>query len=486
MLTERATGLPVEIGALLAEGGEGRIHRTDRPGVVAKLYHHIVAAPAAKLAALLAMQPVAGIAWPFALLTDRGRIVGYLMNEVADAQPLTALASPRLRRQQAPGFTWFYLHAAARDLARIVGAAQAAGLVVGDLKPENALIDARGRVTLVDADSMQLAGHPCAVGAEGFLAPELVGAELATVERTAEHDGFALGVLVHLLLLGHHPFAGVWRGPGDPPGLDALVKAGHLPGLAVSPQRPGPFAVSPNALHPALRGLLRRCFVDGHRRPAMRPTAAEWAAALTLALDDLVLCDRAPTHFRAAAAGPCPWCARGSFPPPPDPDAPRALVAALLHRAIHADDLPRQAFLWAHHRFATGFEAQRPALDALAEALPVAQRLRHLTERAPDDAEAIALAWRKLSPAGVALGNALVPDLTELAAQAEARLAALGALRRAFAEGIATPGQATALRAAFAEAEAVFGPGSRFLRPYARRSAEADALLQDASAGDFG
>ncbi|MBU0724896.1 MAG: hypothetical protein KJ904_16725 [Alphaproteobacteria bacterium] len=496
ILTDRATGQPVAMGRSLAEGGEGRIHLTDRPGFLAKLYHRPLPGHAAKLAALLALPPVPGVAWPVSSLAGAtGEIVGFLMPEIADALPLTILASPRLRAQMAPGFTWFYLHAAALDLARIVARLHNAGIVIGDLKPENVLIDARGRACLVDADSMQLPGHRCTVGAEGFLAPEMIGADLAGIDRRAAQDGFALGALVHVLLLGHHPFAGVWRGPGDPPGLDALVKAGHLPGLAVSPNRLGPFAAGPNILHPVLRGLIRRCFVDGHRHPEQRPGAADWAEALQAALADLVLCDAAPTHFRAASAGPCPWCARADrqqgqpFAPPPDPSTPLRLMAGELQRALAAGDLPRQAFLWAHHPMLhddTAFGPQRPALDGLAAMLPVVERLVSLSRRAPDDAEALALAWRKLDDAGIALARAVDAGLPDRAVEAERKLDLLAALRQAFAEGIEVPEQALALRHAYEAARTAFGEGNRFLRPYAGRAAQAIRRLDALSRGDFG
>jgi len=186
MPVDAATGQPVTLGAVLAEGGEGRLCATDRPGLVAKLYHRPVPERAVKLAALLLhpARSVAGVAWPVSALRDEaGRTIGFLMPRIEDAQPLTVLANARLRLAQAPGFTWYHLHVAARRLADLVGRLHAAEITVGDLKPENLLVDAKARITLIDADSVQftLAGkmHRCAVGAEGFVAPELVGQDLA-------------------------------------------------------------------------------------------------------------------------------------------------------------------------------------------------------------------------------------------------------------------------------------------------------------------
>ena len=497
MPVDAATGLPVALGAVLAEGGEGRLCATDRSGLVAKLYHRPVPERAVKLAALLLhpARSVAGVAWPASALRDEaGRTIGFLMPRIEDAQPLTVLANARLRLAQAPGFTWYHLHVAARRLADLVGRLHAAEIVVGDLKPENLLVDAKARITLIDADSVQftLAGkmHRCAVGAEGFVAPELVGQDLAAIDRDQSHDRFALGVLIHTLLLGHHPFAGSWQGPGDPPALDGLVRAGHYPGLAVSPQRPGPFAVTPNVLHPALRGLVRRCFVDGHRQPAARPTPAEWVAALDMALEDLVLCAKEPGHFRAESSGPCPWCARraalgiDSFA---DSEAARELMVGGLRKALEAGDLMRQAFLWSHHPLLwqhADFVGEAARLGRMAAALPAVERLRGVLARTPDDAEALVAAWRRMPDLG---DNPLVAALTlpdgrpvaQAVAEAEGRLDRLRQLRASFAAGPPTPESAPALVAAYRQAADAFGADSRFLRPYARRAEAAASLLAE-------
>ncbi len=501
MPVDAATGLPVALGAVLAEGGEGRLCATDRPGLVAKLYPRPVPERAVKLAALLLhpARSVAGVAWPVSALKDEaGRTIGFLMPRIEDAQPLTVLANARLRLAQAPGFTWYHLHVVARRLADLVGRLHAAEITVGDLKPENLLVDAKARITLIDADSVQftLAGqmHRCAVGAEGFVAPELVGKDLAAIDRDQSHDRFALGVLIHMLLLGHHPFAGLWQGAGDPPALDGLVRAGHYPGLAVSPQRPGPFAMTPNALHPALRGLVRRCFVDGHRQPVARPTPSEWTHALDTALDDLVLCAAMPGHFRAAASGPCPWRARraalgiDSFAAS---DAALELIADGLRRSLEAGDPMRQAFLWTHHPLLwqrAEFAGEADRLGRMAAALPAVTRLKTVLERTPDDAEALVAAWHRMPDLGDnPLANPLVGALTlpdgrpiaQAVAEAEGRLDSLRQLRASFAAGPPTPESAPGLVAAYRLAADAFGADSRFLRPYARRAEAAASLLAE-------
>ena len=71
-------------------------------------------------------------------------------------------------------------------------------------------------VALIDADSFQFSlngkSYPCVVGVPDFTPPELHGKNLASVQRTIEHDNFGLAVAIfHLLFMGRHPFAGRYR-----------------------------------------------------------------------------------------------------------------------------------------------------------------------------------------------------------------------------------------------------------------------------------
>jgi predicted Ser/Thr protein kinase len=135
----------------------------------------------------------------------------------------------------------------ALDLARATAAAHAQGIVHRDLKPENVIRTASGAIKILDfglarasapwahdvAPTLTAAGT--LVGTPAYMAPEQIRG--AVID--ARTDVFALGVLLHELATGRHPFGGGPIGevlhqvltaevppldrPGLPPGFEAVV-----------------------------------------------------------------------------------------------------------------------------------------------------------------------------------------------------------------------------------------------------------------------
>ena len=97
--------------------------------------------------------------------------------------------------------------------------------MVGDLNESNVLVTENARISLIDIDSFQVriptAGNVVTyrslVGKPEYTPPELQGVNFRSVDRSYEHDRFALGVLIFQLLMeGNHPFSVRWQGRGDP------------------------------------------------------------------------------------------------------------------------------------------------------------------------------------------------------------------------------------------------------------------------------
>ncbi len=316
--------IPLE-GEPFARGGEAVIWAPPTlPGQLAKVYLAPTPERADKLAAMLANPPDdptakqghTSIAWPTQrLLGEDGPCVGFVMPRVEKALSLFDVYNPKSRLQTWPLFHYGYLLRTALNLAVAVRALHARGYVLADLNESNVLVNVQTLVTVVDTDSFQVrAGgrvFRCAVGKPEYSAPEIRGADFKQIDRTPEHDNFALAVLIfQLLMQGTHPFAGRFTGQGEPETLARRIAAGHWP-FGRPPRGPyepipsaPPFAVLPFPV----RELMRQCFEDGHARPSARPAADDWRRALAEADAELTDCVVNPQHHFHKSLDACPWC----------------------------------------------------------------------------------------------------------------------------------------------------------------------------------
>ena len=99
-----------------------------------------------------------------------------------------------------------------------------------------------------------------------------------------------------------------WKRAGEPPPLEEKIARGLFPHVKPPPDPvvPPPNVPSLNTLHPALVGSMQRCFVDGHKAPRLRPTAAEWRVRLEEAEAAMVQC--AKGHYHSNLLVKCPQC----------------------------------------------------------------------------------------------------------------------------------------------------------------------------------
>lgn len=253
-------------------------------------------------------------AWPLVrIATGNGRVVGFLMTDLtAWYHSFDVFFSPQSRHAAFPGATYALALAAARDLSALVADLHAEHYVIGDLKAGNLWLDAEGRVAISDADSFQFtegeAFFACRVRSDGYIAPELS----ASPERLPDvhTDSFALGVLVHqLLMCGAHPFAGI--GPdGDYRGLDDNAARRRTRLLDPASVRVPPGTPPLSALPRPVRALLKRCFDPGGAGPRSRPSAREWFETLSECATARALkqCSVIATHCYPSDIPWCPWC----------------------------------------------------------------------------------------------------------------------------------------------------------------------------------
>jgi hypothetical protein len=189
---------------LLGEGGEARVYRAGDRAV--KIFHAPSDQKARKLAAFPTALPAEVVA-PAAVATDRaGAVIGYAMPAVLGHEELARLSDRRWRE----GAVWnAEVSVIFTRLSLVLTALHSANVVVGDLNDGNVLFAPRTtRVALIDADSMQFDGFPCAVAHERTLDPKLYGRPLDFSPAT---DWYAWNVLLFSSLLYVHPYGGVHK-----------------------------------------------------------------------------------------------------------------------------------------------------------------------------------------------------------------------------------------------------------------------------------
>jgi WD40 repeat protein/serine/threonine protein kinase len=340
VLLRMIAGQSVQLTQQIAHSGEGTVWQTNLKGYLAKLYHTATPDRIKKLQVMVAHPPRDPMtehghitfAWPHDLLQDsQGQCLGFLMPEVDSSVKLSTIYNAKLRSRKAPRFNWYYLHTAALNIALAMQSLHQEEYVVGDVKPQNILVNNQALVSVIDADSFQVRDphtrelYRCLVGSEGFTPAELLGQDLANVDQTEIHDRFRLAVIIYLLLFGDQPFKGRWVGQGESPQPSELIKSGYWPFGKGSLIQPGPHTISLSIVHPELQDCFHRCFSKGHRQPQERPSAADWVRALRLARKDLTTCKIETNHLYSLGYGRCYWCDRKAklnidiFSPKPKP-----------------------------------------------------------------------------------------------------------------------------------------------------------------------
>ncbi|MEZ4258234.1 MAG: hypothetical protein R3B36_04150 [Polyangiaceae bacterium] len=193
---------------LLGVGGEGRVYAHGARAY--KVYFTPTKARADKLRAFPSRLPAPVVA-PEAICEDRrGSVVGYAMRRVQGAVDFYKVSQRAWREGTLSNAA---LVDVLREMDDTVRGLHARGVVVGDLNDGNVVVapgsDGALAPWFIDADSLQLPGHPCTVAHERFLDPRLYGTDLdKTAALSRESDFYALAVLAFSALLYVHPFGG--------------------------------------------------------------------------------------------------------------------------------------------------------------------------------------------------------------------------------------------------------------------------------------
>jgi DNA-binding helix-hairpin-helix protein with protein kinase domain len=317
-------GRPVALGKRLGTGGEGTVYEVDAMGLdaVAKVYHEsLTHEKQAKLRGMVkgcneSLKRIA--AWPFEILqqTEGSGICGLLMPKLLGYEPIHHLYSPAHRKQRYPDKDWEFLVNTARNMAAAFETIHLHGHVIGDVNPNLVFFASNSIVKLIDCDSFQVdvdgQVYLCEVGVPHFTPPELQQYEsFRGIRRTKNHDNFGLALLIfHILLMGRHPFSGIFGDQGFIPIEKSIEQYHYTFGSDAAGKRitPPPNSVTPAILPESVAQLFERAFSQRGSQPDYRPTAREWMNELDLLKTRIVTCAQDPSHKYYGRLSVCPWC----------------------------------------------------------------------------------------------------------------------------------------------------------------------------------
>lgn len=319
-----SAGRRISIGNKIGTGGEGTVYDVPSLGneIVAKVYHEKISSE--KQAKLLLMvkagnESLRKIAtWPLETLhkTNGREICGFLMPKIINGQPIHHLYNPNHRKKSFPDKDWAFLVNSARNIASAFETIHSNGHIIGDVNPNLVYIAENSIVKLIDCDSFQIFAegkfYLCEVGVPHFTPPELqVYSSFRGIRRTKNHDNFGLSLLIfHILLMGRHPFSGIYSGIGDMPLEKSIEQFRYAFGnFALNKKMaPPPNSVTPAILPAGINQLFERAFSEQGIQSENRPSAREWVMGLDLLKSQLRSCGQESMHKYFGGLSSCPWC----------------------------------------------------------------------------------------------------------------------------------------------------------------------------------
>lgn len=329
------------LGNKLGSGGEGAVYEVSgSDSLVAKIYNisKFNSMPRQKLKEKIETmldQPVEpyvngvlSVAWPQdILLNDKYEFVGYIMPKVNSKYHIFAASRIRERYLLFPNYTWKTAICIAYNLVLAVKNVHKSGAIIGDMNPNNIMIDKKGHVTLIDTDSFNIKNnktgklYKCTVGVPEVLPPELQGKDLSLESSKFDEktDSFALSIHIFNLLMNNcHPFScnnlNKMQSSSSYNKVASNIVKGNCP--YVNNQSGSPDAPDFNMLPKNIQRLFEREFKFDTASAVKsstiqrRPSVEEWKNALwELYTCKMKTCNKQSVkHVYPASYTKCPWC----------------------------------------------------------------------------------------------------------------------------------------------------------------------------------
>lgn len=202
----------------IAAGGEGIVYRTNLDGLVCKVYHRecLTRGRREKLNLMVSQKiHIKGVCWPVELVSNlQQEFVGFLMPMASGKMLRTSVFAKALLAKHFPEWTRIELTELAITMLKVIRELHFIGVLVGDVNPQNILVQGPRRIAIVDTDSFQVEGYACPVGTETFTPPNRQGQAYSEFLRSHDDELYAVATLLfETLFPGKAPYSA--QGGGD-------------------------------------------------------------------------------------------------------------------------------------------------------------------------------------------------------------------------------------------------------------------------------
>ena len=202
----------LELGRLIGNGGEGMVYDcSSKPGYVIKIYRKEQLTKL-RLKKIFFMEKKQirydGLCWPEQVVfSENNEPIGYLMKKI-EGKPLdTVFDGDECLLSEFPMWTKTDVINLAIDILQKIQYLHMFGILIGDLRLKNIVVDRNGNACLVDLDSCQIDNLPCPTGFSDYTPPELQQIELKSQLRSFWNESFSCSVLLFkILFYGLHPY----------------------------------------------------------------------------------------------------------------------------------------------------------------------------------------------------------------------------------------------------------------------------------------
>jgi serine/threonine protein kinase len=235
------SGKEISLSKKIAKGGEGEVFEIlGNRGSCIKIYHkHIRSKEKEEKLKYMVLNPPSDlqginykICWPKDVIYEEGEFVGFMMYKAFDNSLLPyhlcqPLIPKKLSNQWHTTFNRKTFKGRTSRLKLSVNIIAVVNrihnnkrYIIVDLKPQNLLVTAFGKVSIIDMDSVQIVQNEKVLFKAPVSTPEYTPPEASDIIRskipiTKDWDTFSLGVLVYEILCGIHPYVGSAKPPFD-------------------------------------------------------------------------------------------------------------------------------------------------------------------------------------------------------------------------------------------------------------------------------